>query len=65
MMYIFFTSNNMAVPTKLFRKYGGFQQEYTHFRRLGVTLCDRWLFSDYYMKYALEMIIYHAQDLSL
>jgi glycosyltransferase involved in cell wall biosynthesis len=60
----FFTSNNMAVPAKLFHKVGRFN---TAFRTASEDreLCDRWLHLGHKMTYAPEVLVFHEQALTL
>lgn len=59
----FFTSNNMAMPTKHFHELGGFN---TNFRTAeDRELCDRWRSSGRGMIYAEKAVLHHAHGLTL
>jgi glycosyltransferase involved in cell wall biosynthesis len=59
-----FTSNNMAVPAEVFQKAGGFNAA---FRTASEDreLCDRWAHLGQKMTYAPEVLVFHAQALTL
>ncbi|PPS43915.1 glycosyltransferase family 2 protein [Chroococcidiopsis sp. TS-821] len=61
----FFTSNNMSLPTEMFRNLGGFDTTFTLAAAEDRELCDRWLHYGYEMIYAPEVQIYHAHQLTL
>ncbi|MFO8165227.1 MAG: glycosyltransferase family 2 protein [Thermodesulfobacteriota bacterium] len=59
----FFASNNMAVPSALFRSIGGFNAEF--WTSEDREFCDRWLWRGYKMTYAPEILIHHTHQLRL
>jgi len=59
----FFSSNNLAVPTSLFREMGGFDVSLVTGEDR--EFCDRWLHFGYRMIYDPEVIVYHAHALTL
>ncbi|HJR77624.1 MAG TPA: glycosyltransferase [Nitrospiraceae bacterium] len=59
----FFASNNMAVPTELFRRVNGFDPDFRTSEDR--DLCDRWLSQGYQLRYVPEAVIYHAHVLTL
>ncbi|MEC4894176.1 MAG: glycosyltransferase [Oscillatoria sp. PMC 1051.18] len=61
----FFASNNIAVPTEIFHKIGGFDTCFPLAAAEDREFCDRWLQSGYRMIYAAEVCIYHAHYLTL
>jgi glycosyltransferase involved in cell wall biosynthesis len=61
----FFTSNNLSLPTEIFRILGGFDTTFTLAAGEDRELCDRWLHHGYEMIYASEVQIYHAHQLTL
>jgi glycosyltransferase involved in cell wall biosynthesis len=60
----YFTSNNMALASKLFRALGGFDTTFT-LAAEDRELCDRWLHHRHEMIYAPEVRVYHAHKLTL
>jgi glycosyltransferase involved in cell wall biosynthesis len=61
----FLTSNNVAFPTALFRRVGGFDAAWPHAAAEDRDLCDRWLQNGFGMTYETEGIVYHAHPLTL
>lgn len=61
----FFASNNIALPTELFHKIGGFDTSYPRAAAEDREFCDRWRSKGYHMLYAPEIKIYHAHELTL
>ncbi len=61
----FFPSNNLAFPTHLFRKVGGFDVTYPRAAAEDRELCDRWRHCGLRMVYAPEAVIRHAHGLTL
>lgn len=59
----FFASNNMAVPTALFRSIGGFNAKF--WTSEDREFCDRWLWRGYKMTYAPDIVVFHAHPLRL
>ncbi|HEX2056336.1 MAG TPA: glycosyltransferase [Nitrospiraceae bacterium] len=59
----FFASNNMAVPTELFRRLNGFDPGFRTSEDR--DLCDRWQSQGYYLRYVPEAVIFHAHVLTL
>ena len=60
----FFASNNMALPSELFHKIGGFD---TTFPRAGGEdreFCTRWLYHNFKMIYASEVLVRHSHSLT-
>ena len=61
----FFTSNNLAISSALFRRSGGFD---TSFRRAAGEdreLCDRLLADDHRVVYVPDAVVLHAHELTL
>ncbi len=58
----FFASNNMAIPARLYRELGGFNEQLRTSEDR--ELCDRWLHRGYQMVYLPEAVIYHAHQLT-
>jgi glycosyltransferase involved in cell wall biosynthesis len=59
----FFTSNNMTIPSALFRSIGGFKSTFRTSEDR--EFCDHWLSKGYKMIYAPEIILYHLNRLTL
>jgi len=59
----FFASNNLALPAHLFLAVGGFDRTFRASEDR--EFCDRWLFHGYPMTYAPEVLVYHANPLTL
>lgn len=59
----FFSSNNIAMPTKSFHDVGGFDQSFRTAEDR--DLCDRWLCHGYGMTFAPDAIVYHSHPLTL
>jgi GT2 family glycosyltransferase len=59
----FFASNNMAVPTELFRRVNGFDPGFRTSEDR--ELCDRWQSKGYSLRYVPEAVIFHAHPLAL
>ena len=60
-----FTSNNLALPTAMFRAIGGFASDFPHAAAEDRELCDRWQFEGNDMVYEPNALIYHSHHLSL
>jgi glycosyltransferase involved in cell wall biosynthesis len=61
----FFTSNNLAIRLDQFHAVGEFDPSFTLAGAEDRELCDRWLYHDYPMIYAPEVLVYHAHVLTL
>lgn len=61
----FFTSNNLALPSEVFRAFNGFDTTFTLAAGEDRELCDRWLHYGFKMIYAPEVRVYHAHHLTL
>jgi GT2 family glycosyltransferase len=59
----FFASNNMAVPTELFRRVHGFDPGFRTSEDR--DLCDRWQSEGHRLRYVPEAVIHHAHGLTL
>ena len=59
----FFATNNLAVPTHLFRRIGGFNPAFAVSEDR--EFCDRWVHHGYRMEYAPEVVVCHRHSLSL
>ena len=62
---LFFTTNNMAVPTQAFRKLGGFDVSFTGPAGEDRDFCDRWIAQGGRTSQAPEAIVHHLHALSL
>lgn len=60
----FFTSNNFAVPKRIFQKIGGFDTTFPLAAGEDREFCSRWLHHGYSMVYAPEILVYHAHALT-
>jgi GT2 family glycosyltransferase len=60
----FFTSNNMALASALFKQIGGFNQYFPFAAGEDRDFCDRWLGQGRGLTFAAEAIIYHAHTLT-
>jgi GT2 family glycosyltransferase len=58
----FSTSNNLAVPTEIFRSLGGFDETFRTSEDR--DLSDRWLHHGHRLLYAPEVLVYHAPALT-
>jgi GT2 family glycosyltransferase len=58
-----FTSNNLAIPSALYRELGGFNSNF-RIASEDRDLCDRWLAAGYAMAYANDVVVYHEHDLT-
>ena len=61
----FFTPNNLAIPTALFRATGGFDVSFVTATGEDRDFCDRWLHCGYRMVYAPEVTVTHTHPLNL
>ena len=61
----FFTSNNLAMPSAIFREIGGFATGFRKAAGEDRELCDRWLDRGYRLTYAPEAVVDHRHDLGL
>ena len=62
---VFFTSNNLAIPTKSFHSVGGFDITFPLAAGEDRELCDRWLYFGHKMTYVPQAIMYHAHAMTL
>jgi GT2 family glycosyltransferase len=60
---LFFASNNLALPARVFRAVGGFHPGFVTSEDR--EFCDRLVWKGYGMVYDPEIVIYHAHDLGL
>ncbi|MCS6927691.1 MAG: glycosyltransferase [Candidatus Binatia bacterium] len=60
----FFTSNNLALPRRLFWAIGGFDSTFPRAAAEDREFCDRWRYHGYRMIYAPEAVVYHAHALT-
>jgi glycosyltransferase involved in cell wall biosynthesis len=60
----FFTSNNMIIPAWLFRKIGGFAEDFTRAAAEDRDLCARWLSAGYPLRYVTEIEIDHYHSMT-
>ena len=60
----FFASNNMAMPTSLFRALGGFDSNFPLAAAEDRDLCDRWLQANHTMTFADDVVSFHAHPLT-
>lgn len=61
----FFASNNFAVPRQRFQTLGGFDTSFPLAAGEDREFCDRWRHANLPLRYAPEMQIYHAHQLTL
>lgn len=61
----FLTSNNLAMPTNLFWKHGGFDKTFPKAAAEDRELCDRLSNFGNNIRYAPEVLVYHFHDLTL
>jgi GT2 family glycosyltransferase len=61
----FFTSNNLAVPAKLFRETGGFDTTMPLAAGEDREFCERWRAAGRPLRFVPDAIIYHAHPLTL
>jgi GT2 family glycosyltransferase len=61
----FFTSNNFAVPHRLFNRLGGFDTTFSLAAGEDRAFCRRWLQEGYGMIYEPAAVVYHAHNLTL
>ena len=61
---IFFASNNLAFPRKLFLEVGGFDSSFPAAAGEDRELCDRWLHRGYRMTFEPDAIVFHAHSLT-
>jgi glycosyltransferase involved in cell wall biosynthesis len=61
----FFTSNNLAVPARLFREMRGFDPSYPRAAAEDRDFCDRWRARGLDLVYAPEAVVHHAHALTL
>lgn len=61
----FFTSNNLALPTDLFRQLGGFDTTFALAAGEDRDLCDRWLAQGYSMCYVPAATVDHGHPITL
>jgi GT2 family glycosyltransferase len=59
----FFASNNMAMPTALFHRVGGFDASFPRAAAEDRDFCDRWRHAGQKMTFAQEAVVYHGHDL--
>ena len=60
----FFTTNNLAMPSDLFRSVYGFDTTFPLAAGEDRDFCDRWLHSGKRVIYAPEVVVYHAHVLN-
>jgi GT2 family glycosyltransferase len=60
----FFTSNNLAVPSDLFRRVGGFNESFPLAAGEDREFCDRWQQRGLHLRWAPGAIVRHAHGLS-
>jgi glycosyltransferase involved in cell wall biosynthesis len=60
----FFRTNNLAMPTALFRELGGFTTSIPSGTAEDKEFCDRWIGRGLALTAAPEAIVYHSPDLS-
>ncbi len=60
----FFAANNLAIPARLFRRIGGFDEGF-RVASEDRELCDRCLHLGYRMAYAPRAVVFHGHDLEL
>lgn len=60
----FFTSNNMALATVLFRQMGGFEASFALAAGEDRDFCDRWRQAGWEMVYVPAAVMYHAHRLT-
>ena len=60
----FFASNNMAFPTALFRKIGGFHTGFPFAAAEDREICRRWLENGYRLRYIPDAVVQHSHALS-
>ncbi len=60
----FLTSNNLAVPSRLFHSIGGFDASFRLAAAEDRDICDRWLHHGYKIIYVPEALVYHAHALT-
>ncbi len=61
----FWTTSNLALPADTFRTLGGFDPAFPLAGGEDWELCIRWLSQGYRLRYAPEVVVYHAHRLSL
>ena len=60
----FFTSNNLAFPSRRFHSIGGFDTSFRLAAAEDRDICDRWLQHGYRMIYVPEALVYHSHSLT-
>lgn len=58
------TSNNLAVPARLFREIGGFDEHFGQAAGEDREFCDRWTHRGYRLIYVPEAVVEHAHAMS-
>jgi GT2 family glycosyltransferase len=61
---LFFASNNLAVPRKLFLEIGGFDRGFPAAAGEDRELCDRWVHSGHGMSFASDAVVFHSHSLT-
>ncbi|HEV2763340.1 MAG TPA: glycosyltransferase, partial [Pyrinomonadaceae bacterium] len=61
----FFTSNNLALSSELFRAVGGFDESFPLAAGEDRELCDRWRARGHRLTYAPDAVVRHAHALTL
>lgn len=61
----FFASNNMAMPARLFKKIGGFDEGFVILACEDREFCDRWSHQCLNMRYVPQAVVYHFHPLTL
>ena len=61
----FFTSNNLAMSKKMFKKMGGFDTKYMLSAGEDRDFCDRWHQNGYKMALIKDAVVYHSHQMTL
>ena len=61
----FFASNNLCVPTDLFKAVGGFDASFAFSSGEDREFCDRWEHTGLRLVFAPEALVYHSHELKL
>jgi GT2 family glycosyltransferase len=61
---VFFASNNVSFPARLFQKIGGFDASFNRCSE-DRELCDRWIGQGLRLIYQEEAVVYHAHSLGM
>jgi GT2 family glycosyltransferase len=60
----FFPSNNIAIPTELFRQIGGFDANFLRSASEDRDFCDRWLARGWRLVAAPDAVVVHSRNMS-